>query len=81
MSGPRLCEVKNEMMTALVQIVQTENNGHALPVGHSISLLRCPFSNHCDKTGPCRGFTSRNRQLISEIEDEFFKRGFVKTQK
>lgn len=76
----RLCEVKDEMMTALVQIVQTQNGGKPLPVGHSISLLRCPSANHCDKTGPCKGFTSRNRQLISKIEDEFFVRGFLKEE-
>lgn len=77
----RLCELKDEMMTALVQIVQTQNNGRALPVGHSISLLRCPSANHCDRTGPCRGFTARNRQRISEIEDELFVRGFIKEER
>lgn len=75
----RLCEVKDEMMGVLVQIVKQE--GHALPVGHKISLLRCPFTNHCDKSGPCRGFTPANRQRISEIDDEFFVRGFVKEER
>lgn len=74
----RLCEVKDEMMTALVQIVKQE--GGAVPVGHKISLLRCPFSQHCDKTGPCKGFTPTNRQRINEIEDELFVRGFIKEE-
>jgi hypothetical protein len=76
----RLCEVKDAMLTTLVQIVQGQSDGQPLMVGHKISLLRCPFSQHCDKQSQCKGFTSRNRQLISEIEDDFFRRGFVKTE-
>jgi hypothetical protein len=78
MKQRRLCETKDAMLGTLVQLVR--ESGHAEHVGHKISLLKCPFEQHCDKTStaPCRGFTSRNRQLVSEIESEFFVRGYTK---
>lgn len=75
MSGRRLCEVKEEMHGPLVQLVREA--GGPLEIGHQWASLRCPFTNHCDKTGPCRGFTPANRQRISEIEDRLFAAGFV----
>ena len=77
MSAQRLCEVKAEMRPALRQLV-AENGGNALPVGHQWAMLECPYTNHCDKSGPCRGFTRENRMRIAAIDDEFFRKGFVK---
>jgi len=76
MSNKRLCEIKEEMHAPLVQLVAA--NGPQ-EIGHQWAMLKCPFTQHCDKTGPCRGFTPANRQRISEIEDRLFVAGFIKT--
>jgi hypothetical protein len=81
MSEPRLCERKEEMLKVLRVLVKQE--GKPLQVGHQISLLRCPAaSGHCDHSKPCRALIgaagATNRMLVSEIEDEFFRRGFYK---
>jgi hypothetical protein len=80
----RLCEVKDGMLKTLVQIVQ--EHGGPLPVGNKIEILHCPFAEgHCDKTQPCRAFRGSrgavNRQLVAEIEDDFFGRGYYRIRK
>ena len=74
MSQRRLCEVKEAMRGPLVQLVKEA--GKALPIGHTWSLLQCPYTNHCDKSGPCRGFTPANSQRVEQLKDEFFRHGF-----
>jgi hypothetical protein len=79
MKQQRLCEVKDAMRTPLISISGgfSDHDGH--PLVQSWSQLKCPFTQHCDKSGPCRGFTAENRQRISELDDVFFKHGFVHT--
>ena len=73
MSGPRLCEVKEELAEAVA----------ALPLSDSRtksrwSLLECPNRQHCDPSRPCSGMTASNRQAIAKIRDVVFIRGFVR---
>jgi hypothetical protein len=62
------------MRPVLVKLAQEA--GEPLKIGHTWSLLSCPFSAHCDKRGPCKGFTPENRQRIAQIEDQFFAKGY-----
>lgn len=75
MSGRRLCEVREEMREPVYRIGERESDG--VTVLRKWNSLQCPFAGHCDKSGPCRGFTPENNQILSELRDRLFVAGFT----
>jgi len=74
----RLCEVKEELRPAAVELVYSGGSAWARM---SLDTLRCPRAGgHCDKSGPCLGMTPENRQTISKIQDRLFAAGFVRVE-
>lgn len=76
MSGPRLCEVSDEMRDPVLKLGE---GGDAATVRQWASL-RCPKRGHCDPSERCSGFTPQNRQTISELQDRLFVAGFVRLE-
>jgi len=77
MKRERLCEVTSELRPAVLEL---GTRGDAEPL-RMWAQLQCPSrGGHCDKAGPCRGFTPANRQAISELQDRLFQAGFVRVE-
>ena len=77
MSGPRLCQVKDEMREAVNKLPNSESLTKS-----RFAILECPNGRHCDKSGPCKAM--RNpvvTQTLALIQDRLFINGFVRTEK
>lgn len=79
MSQPRLCEVKDELISICLKLTR-EAPYHIPHFRYAIDELRCPSAGHCNPNGPCQAWKDGAiRQRVSKIEGELFRLGFVKT--
>ena len=74
----RLCEIKEEMLPATIEIVKRGGSAWARL---AVDELRCPHAGGCDKSARrCDGMTPENCQRIEEIKNVLWRHGFVRVE-